>query len=144
LEVGCGAGQLAALLMTHGVTEYTGFDLSPTAIDLARGNVPNGRVLVANAFETELFTTATYDALLCTEVLEHLDRDLELIALWPVGTRCLCTVPDFMAKSHVRIFPTANSVTDRYGALFAALDVMPIARPSPKGGQFFLMDGMRG
>jgi SAM-dependent methyltransferase len=36
LDAGCGTGEHVLLAATHGATEATGVDLSPTAIDLAR------------------------------------------------------------------------------------------------------------
>jgi SAM-dependent methyltransferase len=144
LEVGCGAGQLAAMLLESGVEFYTGFDLSPVAIELAAGNAPGGHFSVANAFETDLFTTARYDTLVCTEVLEHVTEDRGLIARWPVGATCICSVPDFPAKAHVRFFSDGpEQVRQRYQDLFEGFDVVTIPRPSEKGGRFFLFEGRR-
>jgi SAM-dependent methyltransferase len=143
LEVGCGAGQLATLLRDQGLTRYVGFDLSPEAIAIARTMIPEGNFLVANAFETDVFATATYDTLLCTEVLEHITDDLDLIRRWPSGVRCICSVPDFPGKAHVRHFDNAAEVIARYGELFGDLRVTTHIRASERPGRFFLLDGVR-
>jgi SAM-dependent methyltransferase len=109
LEVGCGPGHLAALLADQGVRPYVGFDFSPAAIDLAKTQRPDLDFRVADAFTTDLFRTAQYDTIICTEVLEHIERDRELIARWPSGIRCLCSVPDFPGKAHVRHFDTPDT-----------------------------------
>lgn len=36
VELGCGTGRLAPLLVANGVAQYTGYDISPRAIELAR------------------------------------------------------------------------------------------------------------
>jgi SAM-dependent methyltransferase len=144
LEVGCGAGQLAALLLDGGLPSYTGFDLSPVAIELARKNAPKALVHVADAFETDLFATSTFDTLICTEVLEHLNDDHGLIRRWPAGVRCLCTVPDFDATAHVRYFPDGpDQVRERYASFFDHFTIVTIKRPHVRGGRFFLLDGYR-
>ena len=143
LEVGCGPGHLAALLADQGVTQYTGFDFSPAAIDLAKAQRPDLDFRVADAFTTDLFRTARYDTIICTEVLEHIERDRELVETWPRGIRCLCSVPDFPGKAHVRHFKNAEEVRARYQGLFTALTITTIVRASERRARFFLLDGMR-
>lgn len=143
LEVGCGAGQLGTLLRAQGIAKYVGFDLSPAAVGIAREQCPGGDFRVADAFETDLFTTLDYDTIICTEVLEHLERDRELIERWPAGVRCVCSVPDFAAKAHVRHFTSADEVTDRYADLFADLVVTTHVRATERAARFFLLDGTR-
>lgn len=47
LDIGCGNGGLARLLVPH--ADYTGIDISETAVAMARQLVPGGRYLVARA-----------------------------------------------------------------------------------------------
>lgn len=142
LEVGCGAGQLAALLLDNGLASYTGFDFSPGAVALARTHAPTGTFHVADALTTDLVTQPV-DLILCTEVLEHIDRDRDLIGRWPSGTHSLCTVPDFPGKAHVRHFTSEAAVRARYGDLFRDLSVVTIRKPTEKPGRYFLLDGVR-
>lgn len=143
LEVGCGAGQLATLLREQGLARYTGFDLSPAAVEIARGQCPDADFHVANAFETDLFTTSDFDTIVCTEVLEHVDHDLELVERWPTGVRCVCSVPDFPARAHVRHFEAADSAAARYAPLFRDLVVTTHVRATERAARFFLLDGIR-
>jgi SAM-dependent methyltransferase len=142
LEVGCGAGQLAALLRDQGVTVYVGFDFSPDAIAIAK-TMSVAEFHVADAFTTDLFQTRPFDTIICTEVLEHLTEDRALIQRWPSGVRCLCSVPDFPGTAHVRHFESAERVRDRYADLFSDLSVTTHVRASERPARFFLLDGYR-
>lgn len=142
-EVGCGPGQLASFLMDQGVQEYFGFDLSSTAIELARRSAPRGRFIVGSAIDPQIYAQASSDVIICTEVLEHIDSDLDVISLFPAGRRCICTVPNFPYESHVRHFRDAGEVRARYGPFFRTLDVMTFPSPRAEEDRFFLFDGVR-
>ena len=143
LEIGCGSGQLAALLFDQGLREYTGVDFSATAISLAQKTVPQGRFIVGDARAQELYTGHSCDALICTEVLEHIEDDLGVVACFPSGIRCICSVPNFPYESHVRHFNKVADVTNRYAKYFGDFDVC--AFPSPRSSEdvFFLFEGRR-
>ena len=143
LEIGCGPGQLAALLVQQGVQEYVGLDFSPAAIDLARKNVPQGRFVVGDARCPDIFRGTNYDALICTEVLEHIEDDLQVVSQFGVGKRCLCSVPNFPYDGHVRHFQDAPEVTARYSRFFDGFDVATFASPRSAEDRFHLFDGVR-
>ena len=77
------------------------------------------------------------------EVLEHIERDLEIVSQVRPGTRCLCTVPNFPYVSHVRHFTSKEEVVGRYGQYFEDFEVTAIKGTSGPGIWFFLMDGIR-
>jgi SAM-dependent methyltransferase len=143
LEVGCGAGQLARFLFDQNIGKYTGFDFSQTAVDLARGRVPQGDFFVASALDTDLYRKDDVDVIVCTEVLEHIQQDLSVVAKFPAGKTCICTVPNFPFKSHVRHFVDAGEVRDRYGPFFRDLDVMTLRSSESSDNLFFLFEGVR-
>jgi SAM-dependent methyltransferase len=143
-EVGCGPAQLAVLLFEQGVGAYTGFDISPTAVEMARRSVPRGEFFVGSALDPASFARAAgADLLVCTEVLEHIGDDLGVVSLFPPGVRCICTVPNFPYESHVRHFRDAGEVAARYGPFFRDLDVMTLRSPRGVDDRFFLLDGVR-
>lgn len=142
LEIGCGSGQLASLLRDQGIVKYTGFDFSNVAIRLARQLVPEYTFLVADARYTELVPNGDYDWVVCTEVLEHIVEDLEVLKRIPPSRRCLGTVPNFPYRSHVRHFSSADEVIARYAALFDEFDVMSLCG-SKQGQIYFLFEGVR-
>lgn len=108
VELGCGTGQFAQMLIDLGVTYQRGFDFSHYAIDLARkrgiGNFQ--RIdLIANKVEGDIF--------LALEILEHC-KDYKLIENLGLGKEIIFTVPDFNDASHVRYFHSVNDVVSRY------------------------------
>jgi 2-polyprenyl-3-methyl-5-hydroxy-6-metoxy-1,4-benzoquinol methylase len=79
LEIGCGPGQLARFLCDRGLRSYTGFDFSPRAIEMARAQGTGYPFTVDNALTTCLMLQPDYDLVICTEVLEHIEADLDII-----------------------------------------------------------------
>jgi SAM-dependent methyltransferase len=143
LEIGCGPGQLAAYLLDQGVESYTGADFSATAIEMARRNAPRGTFLVGDARDPALHSQAEHDAVICTEVLEHVADDLLVVSHFRAGKRCFCTVPNFPYESHVRHFRDAAEVAARYGPFFDGADIMTFHSPLDANDRFFLIDGVR-
>jgi 2-polyprenyl-3-methyl-5-hydroxy-6-metoxy-1,4-benzoquinol methylase len=123
LEVGCGSGVLAEMLISSGMS-YTGFDFSPVAVGKAKARNPAHRFFVGNATDVAAYTVP-YDGIVCCEVLEHLDDDLKAIELWKKGVLCVCSVPNFDYESHVRFFRSEAEVAEHYGRL---LDIWCVVR----------------
>jgi 2-polyprenyl-3-methyl-5-hydroxy-6-metoxy-1,4-benzoquinol methylase len=82
LDVGCGSGQLAALLKDKGIERYFGIDFSPKRVAQAKRAGPGFDFVQADVFCTELFETYSYDALLATEFLEHVEGDIDIIQFY--------------------------------------------------------------
>jgi len=127
LEVGCGTGQLAGLLHDQGVRAYRGFDFSAEAVARARRAVPDFRFTVADARHRRSYR-GKYNTVIATEVLEHLDDDLGLLAHLAPATIVRFTVPMRDDPSHVRFFPRVAGVRRRYGKLLAALSVRTVGQ----------------
>ena len=142
LEIGCGTGQLAELLLENGLANYVGFDFSAAAIEIARERLPGVELSVDDARTSPLVPLAA-DVIVCTEVLEHIAEDLAVIARIPAGIRLIATVPDFDSETHVRWFSSSSQVRKRYGPLFRSLTVSEHVLELEKG-RFFLLDGVRG
>jgi trans-aconitate methyltransferase len=146
LEVGCGTGQLAEMMLDRGAGSYTGFDFSPKAVELARERLPHCRIEVADARSTDLYTAQPYDVVVTTEVLEHITDDLQVLERVPSGVQILATVPDFPYESHVRWFDTAEQVRARYEPYFESLEITTYHHAGDtegRGGTFYLMNGPR-
>ena len=143
LEIGCGPGQLAAFLLEQAVESYVGLDFSPKAIGMARRAVTGGHFVVDDARTSKIYTEFDYDAIICTEVLEHIQDDLLVVSRFQPGTRCLCTVPNFPYTSHVRHFRDGAEVASRYGRFFRDVDVMTFRSQTAEDVLYFLLDGVR-
>lgn len=121
LEIGCGPGQLACYLEDRGYSRYHGIDFSETAIDIAR-TVCKLPVRVADAFAPDVLES-DYDVVVCTEVLEHIQNDRELVQKIRHGTVCFLSIPIFDDPSHVRWFRNEYAVRSRY---FRLIDIKKI------------------
>lgn len=78
LDVGCGQGSfLAELRAKFPHIKPYGIDISPKALDLARGRVPDGEFHILDITQQAL--DKKFNLVLCSEVLEHLSDDLAAI-----------------------------------------------------------------
>jgi len=128
LDLGCGPGQFAEYLRECPATiGYTGIDFSEVAIQQARVRCPDYRFEVVSLPNASAVQRFDFDAVICTEVLEHIDQDLSLIESIPAGVEVLATVPNFDSFGHLRYFRSAAQVVERYGHLIGNLQVTPIA-----------------
>lgn len=122
LECGCGTGVLADRIIKAGYS-YRGFDFSQVALDQCSGLVRNF-VGHCDAYDPYVWRVGGYDTVIAVETFEHLD-DLRVLAMIPVGTKVIFSVPDFSSRSHLRIYPDDASIRKYYQGL---LDVPVIAR----------------
>jgi ubiquinone/menaquinone biosynthesis C-methylase UbiE len=98
IDVGCGTGEVMALLHDAGAGVVAGTDLSPHALGHAAGRVEHGSLLASRAEQLPLADSCA-DVVVSLEVIEHLDSDLVALAeyrrvLRPGGT-LLVTVPAY-------------------------------------------------
>lgn len=116
VELGCGTGQLMELLLDKGIREYTGYDFSQVAIDLAFSRVQgrNARLCYTDLYEIDELPDA--DIYAAIEVMEHLkgDADQMLINIIPIGKKVVISVPNYLGGSHVRRFMSTEDIQNRY------------------------------
>lgn len=135
LEIGCGTGQFAEYLRDEGFTDYEGFDFSKEAIDIAKSRVEMN-FYVGNALNSELYEK-DFGAIVCLEVLEHIEKDLQILSNIREGTHIVFSVPNFDAPSHVRWFISPRQIKKRYFTHVQILDIVPI-------GALFICRGIVG
>ncbi len=118
LDIGCGSGQLFALLDPRRTTRYTGVDFSSAAIEAVAFADAKAQFIVASA---EAFTPprdARYDAILFNEVVYFLADPLAELRRY---ARYLA--PDgVLIVSITRARPEGGSFDAKIDALWTALD----------------------
>jgi len=119
IDIGCGTGQFAELAEEAGHNIIYGVDYSETAIELAskRIPVPFYCMDMFNHEHRQLRADTTADVIVATEVLEHLENDLDFFELVFPGEKVVLSVPNFMCDGHVRCFKDGMEVRRRYSPL---------------------------
>jgi SAM-dependent methyltransferase len=124
LEVGVGTGfHLRALLERVRAFRYDGVDISPFPIDFAQKFALDGGAseaasfAVLNATGGLPFAAETFDAVICGEVLEHVERPLDLMR--EIARVCKTGATFFMttaiyaaAVDHIYLFENAREVRE--------------------------------
>jgi len=73
LEVGCGEGELGKKILKHFKSvHYKGIDIEEEILRTARRNCNSGKFLVGSVYKLSALKNERYDAIIVSEVLEHL------------------------------------------------------------------------
>lgn len=144
VDIGCGPGQFAQFLFDSGYSDYTGIDHSPVAIEMSRNRVPawNDRFIVADAFTLDSLA-GSYEAAVMFEVLEHIERDLDLLATLPSGVHTVFSVPSYGSASHVRSFSSSRQVRKRYETIIDIASLEALDGCPEDGKTIYLVHGVR-
>lgn len=74
LEVGCGNGYAASLITARGVSSYTGLDIMPEQLEIARSrNLPGASFVQGSADDLSRFAPQSFDAILDFCILHHVE-----------------------------------------------------------------------
>jgi 2-polyprenyl-6-hydroxyphenyl methylase/3-demethylubiquinone-9 3-methyltransferase len=96
LDVGCGDGRTSGLALTSAGTDYTGVDVSSTAVEQARALGLHAETITDAAVLP--FEDGTFDGAVMIEVLEHLfaphDAARELLRVLKPGGTLYATMPN--------------------------------------------------
>jgi len=131
LEVGCGTGAFAHMLIEHDWVRYRGFDFSGEAVRQAQERTGRSTMFTqSDADDDKSYQPYhDYDTLVCTEVLEHLPDDLGVIARWPKDKKFIATVPNYDSRYHERFFDSGDAVRRRYSELLKVDSLRIVKKP---------------
>ena len=74
LEVGCGNGYAATLITARGVSSYTGLDIMPEQLAIARNRkLPKASFVLGSADDLRPFPDKSFDAILDFCILHHVE-----------------------------------------------------------------------
>jgi len=99
LDVGCGVGDLLSEVRRHRPkASFFGLDFSQKAVEAASAAFPDGCFLHHVIDQSLPYPSASFDVVLCTDVLEHLERPkliaAELVRICRPGGMVVIVVPD--------------------------------------------------
>lgn len=143
IDVGCGPGIVGQMALDLGYDYYCGLDFSPHVIDLARERCPAFFLqadLAASVIPPMVMRWA--DTVLMTEVLEHVEEDLAIVAAVPKGKAVVLSVPSFWSEGHCRWFKSREQAAHRYRA-HLHIDVALTEKSPTRQRWYFILKGRR-
>ena len=145
LELGCGPGQLAVLLLRGGYQYLRGIDFSREAIALAQrtaGESLRDKFVLGDLYDATPYREVDYNTIICCEVLEHLENDLGVLDMIRPSVKILGTLPNYPSRAHLRHFADEARIRDRY---VSRLDIRTVEKIvlNPRGNAIFLMEGRK-
>lgn len=111
VHVGCGCGHLAVILSDRDITDYLGFDFSPTAVESAQKRAPWGWFV---NIDVRNVTFPRADYFLFIDILDNIWDDVEVVNSVPSESRVIITVPVEDGPARVAHFPRLEDATRRY------------------------------
>jgi 2-polyprenyl-3-methyl-5-hydroxy-6-metoxy-1,4-benzoquinol methylase len=107
LDIGCGQGDLVRLLLDDGF-DAGGVDISPEQVQIARA-AGCDRVEQADFYDHLDASSGEWDAVIATDVLEHLDTD-EIVRAFDHVHRALAPGGLFIARVPNAVSPTSGHI----------------------------------
>ena len=143
LDLGCGTGQFAQVLLNHGKKFVMGVDFSPVAIKKAQSMLPHCLFKEADLYRSVPYGIVHYECATLIEVMEHLEHDLVVLGHIHEGTHVIFTVPNYITEegSHVRGFLSEKDITDRYGKLIEIMGIEEVKMGTTQ--KLFIVDSIR-
>ena len=112
LELGCGTGQFADILIKENYNYSLGLDFSQVAVDMCKKRSGVDKFRCVDLYVYRFIDE--YETIICIETLEHIKDDLKIIEKIKPNTKVIFSLPRFDNFAHVRYFIDENSIRQRY------------------------------
>lgn len=76
------------------------------------------------------------------EMLEHMNRDIELCNMLPIGSAIIFSVPNFKSFNHMRIFDDLKSIQSRY-IMFDIVNYLSLPASEDKNKNYHLVAAVK-
>lgn len=116
IDIGCGIGAFAKYLKEIEFKKYIGIDFSIKSIERAQNRFPEYKFVCGNLNKDKIIKKILNKGkiFVCFEVLEHIEKDKELIKCIPNNSLFVFSVPNISGHGHVRWFENLDQVIERY------------------------------
>jgi len=110
VDVGCAFGESTHYMKNYRPGNWTGVEFDVTAVRKAEDNFPDIKFLYIK--EPKYLSLVKYDTVVCSEVIEHVEKDREfvesLIAM--TGKRLIMTTPNkkVISVGHLRVYTKSS------------------------------------
>lgn len=145
LDLGCGTGQLANVLVSSGKKFVLGVDFSVVGIEKAKSLMPFGRFEVGDIYRRWVYDVVGYDCVVLSEVMEHLEYDLAVLGHIKSGAHVIFTVPNYLTVegSHVRAFISKSEIVSRYEKMVDIKGMEEVMMNKVENQKVWVVDSVR-
>lgn len=88
LEIGCSTGGMLQALYKDGFRNLTGIDMCESNIQIARKRNRSIQYIIGDGIEFLKNSSEKYDIIYCRAVLEHMDKEDVMEAIWEMKRHC--------------------------------------------------------
>lgn len=146
LEIGCNTGNFAKVIQAKGLANrYLGVDIQGSKIKEARRTYPGMMFLVEDITSKKPEISALLakaKVFFAYEVLEHIEKDIEVLTRLTPGTEIIISVPNFTSAGHLRS-PKLRKWLARYQAILNVKEIVIFQNPKHSTKKCYLIHGER-
>ncbi len=119
LQIGCGSGNLARVMIYDNYKYVRGVDAAESVIKAAQNSMATRHrsKFVFGYFDDAEMYNIEYDTVICTEVFEYSDCDIEVLASVKEGAKVIFTIPGYPNERFPRWFRSEREIKERYKEL---------------------------
>lgn len=145
LEIGCGYGHLAKVLIYGNYKYIRGVDSDKAIIRDVQKSLPSiykDLFMVALLNNKEMHD-CDYNTVISTEVFEYADCDLAVIKRIKKDSKVIFTIPGYKNKVYCRWFLSEREIRDRFESFLKIEDIQEIILPLDDYCKIYVVKGIK-